>query len=136
MNVSRVLLAACLLVGAGLLGSIEAQAQSRNLHSGGSVDLGSVYWIDNDSCKSRLKSVESVEVIEGPPGVTLRLRNEPVLPIQHQCKAAVPGAMVVLTAGQVAKTGSYRIKYRVHYIMFDTGRTTSDHTARVNLIAG
>src|SRR5712691_3914437 len=66
------------------LGSAAAHAQtvtgspSLALKSGESTEVGNVYWVSN--CKSLLKSTPEAEVLDGPPGVAVTIKEAMVLP--------------------------------------------------------
>ena len=78
-------------------------------------------------CQSILRSIVGVEVVSGPPGVSLAVREQPVEARRQNCPGTVPGGVVVATAGPVAAAEKARIEYRVTY---DTqeGRRHSTHT--------
>ena len=115
---------------AGCVGFVlPASAQDLSIKSGESIDLHSVYWIRN--CKSLLKSFLGVDVLEGPPGITLSLREEPVQTSARQnCQASVPGAMVVATAKQGLTKNVETLKFRVRYET-EEGQRQSSHSYKV-----
>jgi hypothetical protein len=104
-------------------------AQDFSIKSGESIDLLSVYWVRN--CQSLLKSVLGVDVLEGPPGITLSLREESVKTSARQnCLNNVPGAIVVATAKQGLARSVETLKYRVRYDT-EEGQKQSNHSSRV-----
>jgi hypothetical protein len=109
---------------------ISAAAQSVALKSGESTDLGAVYWVE--SCQSIVKSFIGVEILEGPPGVVIALREQPVRARRQNCPNEVPGAIVTITAKEVTEKTSATIRYRVKYDTED-GKKQSNHTVKIDL---
>jgi hypothetical protein len=66
-----------------------------------------------------------IEVLEGPSGVTISIREEPVLPRRQGCAAKVAGGTVVLTAKDVTEPAEAKLTYRVNYKTKDGPRQTS-----------
>jgi len=121
---STEILAAVLLTAVGL-GQAGAQDVLRRIavKNGESVDLGVVYWVAN--CHSIMVGLPEIEMLEGPPGVTLSIREEPVLPRRQGCADKVPGGTVVLTAKEVTERSDTKLTYRVKYKIKDGPRQTS-----------
>jgi hypothetical protein len=121
---STAILAAVLLTAVGL-GQAGAQDVLRRIavKNGESVDLGVVYWVAN--CHSIMVGLPEIEMLEGPPGVTLSIREEPVLPRRQGCADKVPGGTVVLTAKEVTERSDTKLTYRVKYKIKDGPRQTS-----------
>jgi len=122
-----------LMIATGLtLASLAAFAQGQPvaLRPGESTDLHAVYWVSN--CKSALKKILSVEVLEGPPALLLSVREEMVTAKRQNCADKVPGGIVVLTAGPSLEKGTVTLKYRVNYDTED-GKTQSKHSVQVDL---
>jgi hypothetical protein len=109
---------------------ISAAAQSVALRSGESTDLGAVYWVE--SCQSIVKSFIGVEILEGPPGVVIALREQPVRARRQNCPNEVPGAIVTITAKEVTEKTSATTRYRVKYDTED-GKKQSNHTVKIDL---
>ena len=119
----------CLASGMGL--SIPASAQDTSIKSGESVDIFAVYWIAN--CRSILKNFVGIDVLEGPPGVALSLREEPVRTSQRQnCPDSIPGATVVATAKDVTERSVSTLRFRVRYNT-DDGQKQSNHSLKLFL---
>jgi len=98
-----------------------AQAQNRvALKSGDSIDLGSVYWVAN--CRSIMIGLPEVEILEGPPEVTLSIKAGPVLPRRQNCAAPVPGGTIVATAKEIKEPGEAKLTYRLKYKTKDGDR--------------
>ena len=109
------------------LGSATARAQQDirgvALKSGESAELGLVYYITN--CKSIVIGTPEVEVLEGPPEVTLTIKQGMVLPRAQNCSNTVQGGTLVLTAKDVTEPKYARLTYRVKYKTKDGDRQRS-----------
>jgi len=121
---SSAILAAALLA-VTCLGQADAEDVLRRIavKNGESVDLGTVYWVAN--CHSIMIGLPEIEMLEGPPGVALSVREEPVLPRRQGCAAKVPGGTVVLTAKDVTERSDTKLTFRVKYKIKDGPRQTS-----------
>jgi hypothetical protein len=110
----------------------QAGAQSvLSLKNGEKIDLPAVFWINN--CQSRLTKLAGIDLLEGPPGLTLSLREEMVLPsARYNCSKKVPGATVVLSANGFTSKYEGTISYRVRYVT-DDGNMQSSHKAKVQV---
>ena len=113
-----------------VLGAASANAQEIALKNGESADLGAVYWISN--CRSLLKSFAGVDVLEGPPGVVLSIREDMVYARRQNCPNKVPGGIVVATAKDVQSKASGILRYRVRYNTSD-GERQSTHSVQISL---
>jgi hypothetical protein len=83
-----------------VLGVGSASAQEVALKNGESVDLPSVYWI-RDCRTSLLNSFAGVDVLEGPPGFVLSIREEMVKTGRQNWPNTAPGGIVVATGKNV-----------------------------------
>src|ERR1700688_3478545 len=121
------IVAASVLVGSGLgsHGAANAQDALRRIavKNGESIDLGTVYYVSN--CRSIMIGLPDIEVLEGPSGVAVSIREEPVLPRRQGCAAKVPGGTLVLTAKDVSEPAEAKLTYRVNYKTKDGPRQTS-----------
>lgn len=119
--------AASVLVGAGLGSHGAANAQDTlrriSVKNGESVDLGTVYYVSN--CRSIMVGLPDIEVLEGPSGVALSIREEPVLPRRQSCAAKVAGGTLVLTAKDVTEPAEAKLTYRLNYKTKDGPRQSS-----------
>jgi hypothetical protein len=103
-----------------------------SVKSGESADLGEVYWI-NGACLSILKAFLGVEILEGPAGVSLKIREEDIHPARAQCaNSTVRGGVVVATVGNVTEKTTATLHYRVRYSVPD-GEKQTTHTRVLNL---
>jgi hypothetical protein len=119
--------AMALVAAAACLG---AQGQEISLKPGESADLGVVYWQSN--CVSILKKIAGIDLLEGPPGIELSIRDESVAARRQNCSTKLPGGVVVLTAREIPQKFSGTIKYRVRYSTED-GDKQSSHSKEIAL---
>jgi hypothetical protein len=121
------IVAASVLLGAGLGSYSPANAQDAlrriAVKNGESVDLNSVYYVSN--CRLIMIGMPDIEVLEGPTGVALSIREEPVLPRRQGCAAKVAGGTLVLTAKDVTEPAEAKLTYRLNYKTKDGPRQTS-----------
>jgi hypothetical protein len=110
--------------------SSQTVPQRLAIKAGESIELHSVYYVGN--CRSIMIGLPEIEVLEGPPEVSLRIREEPVLPRRQGCAAKVAGGTLLLTAKDVADRIEANFTYRLKYRTKDGPRETS-HTYLVSL---
>jgi hypothetical protein len=103
----------CLLA-AIVCSGIAAEAQGIALRSGELAELGDVYYVSRD-CKSLLTAVPEVEIMEGPPGVTVTIRDAQVTPHAESCANPVRGGKVTISAGDIAKRSDSALVLRFKY---------------------
>lgn len=113
-----------------ILAASTANAQDISLKTGESADLGAAYWINN--CRSLLNSFAGVDVLDGPPGIVLSIREEDVYARRQNCPEKVRGGVIVVTARDVPLRSSSVLKYRVRYNTSD-GQRQSTHSVAINL---
>jgi hypothetical protein len=114
----RVGFTACLFsfcLGSALLFScVGVHAQTGiALRSGESVELGLVYYLSN--CRSIMIGNPEVEVLEGPPELTLLFKPGMVLPRAQNCAKSVMGGTITLTAKDISERKDATLVYRVKY---------------------
>lgn len=119
-----------ILVAVQLVMLTPAFAQQVSLKSGESADLQQVYWIAD--CKSELESFAGIDLLDGPPGVTLSIREEAVLPRRQNCPSKVAGGVVVASVKDVPTEIAGVLKYRVRYKTLD-GPRQSSHSTQISL---
>ena len=90
------------------------------LKSGESIEIGNVYWVSH--CRSLLKSTPEVEVLEGPPQVTVSVKEAMVLPRAQSCAKKVPGGILVITAKEIDDPSYTHLSVRVNYKTKDGDR--------------
>jgi ribosomal protein L21 len=113
---------------AGLQGAVPAQAQIQTenlaLKSGETVDLGNLFWVAN--CKSLLTGPITVEVMDGPPGVTASVKQQNVIPRKFNCAKEVPGGRLLITApAEVKEKAKGTLVVRMKYPTKDGERQLS-----------
>ena len=107
MDVSsrRVLLISSLCLACALAGA-PAQAQTISgtpgiaLKNGESFELGDAYWISS-TCNSMLIGTPEVEILDGPPGVTVTVKEAMVTPRYWNCAKPVRGGKVIVAANNI-----------------------------------
>jgi hypothetical protein len=113
---------AALLVGAACSAvSVAAPAQtitgtpSIALKNGESVELTDAYYIST-LCRSLLTGTPEVEVLDGPPGVSVTIKEAMITPRTYGCAKPVAGGKVVISARDIDEpsysTMTVRIKYK------------------------
>jgi hypothetical protein len=89
-----------------VLGGAPAQAQTISgtpgiaLKSGESFELADAYWISS-TCNSMLIGTPEVEILDGPPGVTVTVKEAMVTPRYWNCAKPVRGGKVVVAANDI-----------------------------------
>jgi hypothetical protein len=104
---------------ATILLSAVAQAQivknvtTIALKSGETAEVGLLYYISN--CKSILKSVPEVEILDGPPGVTASVKEDMVLPRAQNCANRVKGGRLMVAAKDIEDPSFSELTIRITY---------------------
>jgi hypothetical protein len=96
------------------------QVRTIALKSGESTELTTVYSVMN--CKSTSTAPPEVEVLEGPPELTLTIRPGMVVPRNQGCTNQVSGGTVIAAAKDVQGKKTARLVYRVKYKTKDGDR--------------
>lgn len=105
------------------LQSIEA-AESLAIKSGESIELGTLFWVTN--CRSILKGSVKAEILEGPSGLSVTVRDQKVVPRSANCAKEVPGGILVLTADKDVKARAQgKLTIRMKYPTLDGERQKS-----------
>ena len=103
----------------------HAQAETRIvLKAGESVEIKTVYYVSN--CRSIMIGLPEVEVLEGPPQVTLSVKEGMVLPRRQNCANRIPGGILMATAKDVSEPLQAKVTYRVKYKTKDGERQRGD----------
>jgi hypothetical protein len=90
-----------------------AQDGTLKAKSGAVIDLRPVFRQVN--CRGMLLATPEVEILQGPPELTLSVRDEMVEVPAANCPRKIKGAMVVATIGQVSQPIEGRLIFRVKY---------------------
>jgi hypothetical protein len=116
---------AILLAASCMTNELKGQNAPQRLaiKNGESIELHPVYYVSH--CHSVMIGLPEIEVLEGPPELTLSIREEPVLPRRQGCAAKVPGGTLLLTAKGVSEKMEAKLTYRVKYSTKDGPRQTS-----------
>jgi len=111
---------------AGVHDDVSAQSAARRvaLKNGESVELHPIYWVSK--CHSIMIGLPEVEILDGPPELSLSIREGQVLPRRQGCAAKVPGGTLMLTAKGVSEKIEVKIVYRVNYKTKDGNRQISN----------
>jgi hypothetical protein len=113
---------------AGVVIGAGAQAQGERprlvVKNGESVELQPVYWVVN--CRLTMIGLPEIEVLEGPPQVTLSIKEAQVLPRGQGCAAKVSGGTLMLSAKGVTEPVEAKLTYRLKYKTKDGERQTSN----------
>jgi hypothetical protein len=126
------------LMGAFLAFTRPASAQARDVYadialkSGESTDIVPLAW--TIQCKSYLKGLPEIEILDGPPGVTAAISETMYLPRTSGCAKKFPAGMLSIKAGEIAEDSSTDMKLRIRYNTLD-GRRVRLMTLHVVLIA-
>ena len=106
--------------------SIHFSVKDIALKSGESVELGDVYFI-TANCKSMLKSTPVVEILDGPPGVTVVINPAKVVPRTYGCANPVAGGKLMITATDIQDHSYTRMVLRVNYKTLSGDRQRSQN---------
>jgi hypothetical protein len=118
---------------AGCLGGASAGAQTIHipvvdiaLKSGETTELGNV-WMITMECRSILTATPEVEVMEGPPGVTVEIKQAMVVPRAYSCANPVAGGKLMISAANIEEYSYSRMVFRVTYKTRSGDRQRSQH---------
>lgn len=101
------------------------------LKNGESTELGDLWWISAD-CKSLMTGTPGVEVMEGPPGVTVTVKPTQVVPRAVSCPNPIAGGKLIITAKGIEEYSRSTMVIRVTYKTRDGDRQRS-RNVRVTL---
>jgi hypothetical protein len=109
----RILIAIAFLT---IAGQVSAQSPSPpetiSIRDGETVPLGKVTWVNAATCESFFKSVQQVDMMEGPSEVSLKFEPGKVL---TTCKKYVNGGTIMATAKGVTEYMDSMLVYRVRF---------------------
>ena len=120
------LMAILAMVGITIGAAAQAQADVRRLgvKSGENIELGPVYFVSN--CRSIMIGLPEIEILEGPPQVTLSIKEAQVLPRRQGCAAPVAGGKLMLSAKSVTERTEAKLTFRLKYKTKDGDRQISN----------
>jgi hypothetical protein len=92
---------ACFL-GGGVAGAqtINVSVSNIALKNGESTEFADLWWITHD-CRSLLTATPAVEVMDGPPGVTVTIKQAMVVPRTYGCVKPISGGKMIISAKDV-----------------------------------
>jgi hypothetical protein len=99
------------------VGATDAPAQRNTpriaLKSGESAEVLNVFLIAN--CRSIAIGSPELEILEGPPELSVTIKEQPIIPRAYNCANPVPGGKVVVTAKDVDERKEAKLTFRVKY---------------------
>jgi hypothetical protein len=128
-NWSNAILGIFLLAVAGIFGSTNLRAQTIRgsvtiaLKSGETSEIENLYYQSN--CRSLLKSTPEAEILEGPPGVSVSVKEAMVLPRAANCANRIPGGTLMISAKDIEDPSYTPVTVRITYRTRDGDRKFS-----------
>ncbi len=130
---SKSIVALASLMMAYCLGGTSARAQTIHipvvdiaLKSGETTEFGNV-WMITHECRSILTATPEVEIMEGPPGVTVEIKQAMVVPRAYSCANPVAGGKMMISAANIEEYSHSRMVLRVTYRTRSGDRQRSQH---------
>jgi hypothetical protein len=121
------LLSACLLSGgAATAQTIHIPVRDIVLKNGETTEFAQVWLVSRD-CKSMMTATPQVEVLEGPPGVTVEMRPAPVVPRAVSCANPIAGGKLFIAARGVEDYSRSTMVLRIIYKTRDGDRQRAEH---------
>jgi hypothetical protein len=90
------------------------------LRSGETATIGSIYFIAN--CKSVLRGTPKAEIVEGPPGLTVTVKEAMVTPRPYGCPNKVAGGTLTVSARDIEDPSVSTLTIRIIYPTKDGDR--------------
>ncbi len=115
--------AGSVVASSGTLGQYIRGQITIALKSGESTELTKLYYVEN--CTSMLKSIPEAEIIDGPPAVTVSVREDMVLPRAQGCAKPVKGGTLVMSAKAIEDPSYTPVTVRITYKTRDGDRKYS-----------
>ena len=94
--------------------TIQVSVSNIALKNGETMEFGDVYFISTD-CRSLLTGTPEAEVMEGPPGVTVAIKQAMVVPRAHSCARPVSGGKMMIVAKDVEDYSHSSMVLRIKY---------------------
>lgn len=129
-SVARAFIMAFGLAGVSVGAATAQTPNSIALKSGESVVVQTLWYVSQ--CRSIMIGMPEVEILEGPPELTLSVAPDKVLPRRHNCPNKVEGGTLTATAKDVKEPIHSQVTYRVKYKTKDGDRQVS-HVYKVEL---
>lgn len=122
----------CFLGGGGASAqTIQRATSDIALKNGESTEFMDLYLISTD-CKSLLVGMPDVEIMEGPPGVSVAAKPAKVVPRAHSCANAISGGKLTITANGIEEYSRSTMVVRITY-KTRSGNRQRSHNIRVTL---
>lgn len=119
-------LACCLGGSVASAQTIQLSVSNIALKNGETMEFGDVYLISTD-CRSLLTGTPGVEIMDGPPGVSVAIKQAMVVPRGHSCAKPVTGGKMIITAKDIEDYSRSSMVLRVTYKTRDGDRQRSQH---------
>jgi hypothetical protein len=103
-----------LLLGGPILAQTISPTPSIALKNGESLEIEQVYMI-GALCRSVLVGTPEVEILEGPPGVSVAIKEAMITPRSYGCAKPVAGGKLVVSAKDVDEPSFTTITLRFKY---------------------
>lgn len=94
--------------------TIQSPVTDIALRSGETIEFQDLWFVSRD-CRSLLKGVPAVEIMDGPPGVSVSVRQAMVVPRSLGCGKAVSGGKMTISAQDVEDYSHTRMIVRYIY---------------------
>jgi hypothetical protein len=131
-KVLTLFLATQLAIAGVAIGTVTDAQEPRRVvaKNGESIELGPIYWVVN--CRSTMIGLPEIEVFEGPPEVTISIKEGEILPRRQGCAAKVPGGTLMMSVKGVTERTEVKLTFRLKFKTKDGDRQTS-HALIVSL---
>jgi hypothetical protein len=106
--------------------TIHFSVKNVALKSGETIEVGDVFLISAD-CRSLLTGTPEVEVMDGPPGVAVTIKQAMIVPRGFGCAKAISGGKLIITANEIEDYSHTRMILRIKYRTRDGDRLRSEH---------
>ena len=121
------LLSACLLGGsAATAQTIHVPVRDIVLKNGETTEFADLWWISHD-CKSLMTGTPEVQIMEGPPGVTVEIKPAQVVPRTVSCANPIAGGKMYIAAKGVEEYSRSTMVLRVTYKTRNGDRQRAQH---------
>jgi hypothetical protein len=104
-----------------ILGGVQVQAQSIYfavadvaLKNGETTEFADLYHVSSN-CQSLLIGTPEVEIIDGPPGVTVAVKAAKIVPRYLGCAKPVSGGKLLISAKDIDEPSRTRMVIRINY---------------------
>jgi hypothetical protein len=121
------LLSACLLGGsAATAQTIHIPVRDIVLKNGETTEFADLWFISRD-CKSLMTGTPEVEIMEGPPGVSVEVKAAQVVPRSLSCANPIAGGKLMIAAKGVEEYSRSTMVLRVTYRTRNGDRQKAEH---------